>query len=115
MLFLNDFNYFLKEPYINQFNSPPPSLERFAWGELSAKLFNWILVDEFNLKKYDPELWKKAVAGEFFVSDVKCKAPKNMKICCPMVFISNYIYPNEPGVRERLKTVLCSNDNDAGN
>ena len=69
-----------------------------------------MLADEFTAA-CDLHTWKKAVAGETFVTDVKGKAHRELRLAIPMVFIGQRQLEEltqEDGIRERLKIIRAT-------
>ena len=70
-----------------------------------------VLIDEFDIERFDPSDFKKAIAGESLVSNVKGQNQVILRIEMPTIIISNLSPPSEVtsskyvGIRERLHIV----------
>ena len=96
----------LVEGLNNEIYEPIPNTDRFAYQEFNSDIHKIMIIDEFNIKNFNFEMLKKALAGERFTSDSKGGKPKKLTIQCPAIMISN-IAPDVtmPGFQERIKIV----------
>ena len=103
------------EAYLEQIFCPVANDKRFAYQEFNREIHTCTLIDEFDINQYDPSSFKKFIAGEPFLSDVKCSKAKRIVARMPMIFISNLEPPkagqnsNYEGISSRLD-VVCSDD-----
>ena len=97
--------------YERQIYQPIPSEPKYAWQGYDSNMFSLVLIDEFDIERFDPSDFKKAIAGESLVSNVKGKNEKILRITKPTIIISNLTPPSEVqsskyvGIRERLHIV----------
>lgn len=98
--------YFIQNEILkNKMAYEPTPESRFAWAEWLDGDYKVVFCDECDLSDFNLSQWKKVVAGEQFKCDIKCGKARAIKIQCPMIFVSNILPPNEPGIMERLNVV----------
>jgi len=94
--------------YESQIFRPTPNDTRFAWQDFEPKIHNMVLIDEFDILQFDVSDFKKAIAGECLIANVKCQHSKKIRLLMPMIFISNKEPPKDDlsikyrGLIERL-------------
>lgn len=86
---------------------PPANAKSFAWADWDPERYNCVFIDEFKMDHYDETQWKKATAGESFVTNVKCEKPKRITTRCPMIFVSNDPPSDIAGIKERLEIIYA--------
>lgn len=97
--------------YERQIFQPIPCEPKYAWQGFNLDHYNVVLIDEFDIERFDPSDFKKAIAGESLVSNVKGKNQVILRIEMPTIIISNLSPPSEVtsskyvGIRERLNIV----------
>jgi len=97
--------------YERQIFQPIPCEPKYAWQGFNPDHYNVVLIDEFDIERFDPSDFKKAIAGESLVSNVKGKNQVILRIEMPTIIISNLSPPSEVtsskyvGIRERLHIV----------
>lgn len=90
---------------------PTANEKRFAWQDFDPRLFNLVLIDEFDINEYNVTELKKVLAGETLIANRKGQSSKKMKLKMPMIIISNVAPPANDlstqlqGVVERLKVI----------
>ncbi|CAF0969266.1 unnamed protein product [Brachionus calyciflorus] len=82
-----------------------PEKGNYEWQKWDSFKYTHVIIDEADLNEYNKNIWKLAVAGEEFQSNIKYQYSKSFKCEVPMIFISNYPPPDFPGRETRLKIV----------
>ena len=77
-------------------------------ANFDSQIHKWILNDEFKIKDFNMEQVKCLLEGRIVESTAKFKDTLNIKIRCPIIFLSNNKPPKRdevPGFYERFKIV----------
>ena len=103
-----DFNRFQAQTF-----KPTPNDFKFAWQSFSKDEHNVVYIDEFDITEYNVADFKKAIAGETFITNVKGAKSLLIEMTMPMIFLSNYKIPEADfsnkykGIKERLHIIYA--------
>lgn len=83
----------------------PTRNDEFAWQSYNPNKHLVVVLDEFDLRKFDIDEWKQCIEGDTVSVKVKGGIQKVIALRCPIIHISNYEPMQRDDILNRLHIV----------